>query len=183
MLGGPNFGPSTIWLMSISFSATHFKQHSKSRKMYLLFGVWSVVCGQTETSSFINLLDVSHNQCHTLHSTLKISKDVPTIWIVDWGVWTALINRKILQLIGDMISQTMDDNHRWDFYNAVASAHNELAWCLPWITCLWLNYYSCLQAQQTVAIFGSSKGNVSYLLSKRISSLLLWGCSPYELLS
>ena len=57
VLGGPNFGPSAIWLMSISFSATHFKQHSKSRKMYLLFGVWSVVCGQTETSSFINLGD------------------------------------------------------------------------------------------------------------------------------
>ena len=53
MLEGRNFDHSTLWVMSLSLSATHIMQHSKFQKMYLLFGVWSVVCGAPK--SFICL--------------------------------------------------------------------------------------------------------------------------------
>ena len=64
MLVGQNFGNSTLWVMSVSFSATHFMQHSKSRKMYLLFWMWSVVCGWTKIWSFSTLSDT-----HSLSDT------------------------------------------------------------------------------------------------------------------
>ena len=116
MLAGWNFGTSTLWMMSFSFSATHFMQQSKSRKMYLLFGVWSVVCGQTKIWSFNNQGDtlsltpthfMQHSKSrkmyllfgvliavcrppkgvHTLQSKLQIVGTSFEIWSVAWSVW------------------------------------------------------------------------------------------------
>ena len=86
MLVGRNFGNSILWVMSLSFSATHFMQHSKSWKMYLLFGVWSVVCGWTKRTcthkitNFPTQVNISDNlyflwNCKNMYTLLILDKD------------------------------------------------------------------------------------------------------------